>query len=286
MGSFRASAILASILLAVGCKTESVPATRAQAHRTRDTIPMVPLYESEHYLAASTASPRLTRETLERLEIQRRAYLAAFGIPDTEGPLLHLRLHRSREEMKRLERMPPWAEGMYDDSVCIQYVDGSEPNPYHWTLHEAVHQLNHEVAHLALPGWANEGIACLFSTSRMEKDSLLLGQLDPSTYPTWHIKDLTLSGDPATDVRAGRIVLPLDFVGGTDTSDLNRSVNAHYVSWATFVLFLHRKDPTALFDWARNKPTRTGLESRFGPLDSLQTKWYRLLAQLSSDARN
>lgn len=246
---------------------------------------MVPLYESAHYLAASTASPHLTRETLDRLEIQRRAYLAAFGIADTPGPLLHLRLHRSRDEMKRMERMPSWAEGMYDDSVCIQYVNGSEANPFHWTLHEAVHQLNHEVAHLALPGWANEGIACLFSTSRMDNGVLVLGRLDPSTYPAWHYKDLELSGDPALDARAGRIVLPVDFVRGTDTTDIDRSVNAHYLSWATFVLALHARNPSELFRWARTDPTPAGLRRRFGDIDDLQKDWYRLLAERSSESR-
>lgn len=283
--SFATIAACAALPLS-GCKPAPRPIVVEVPHDTSDAMPLVPLYDSPHYTAASTASPRLTREILSRLEIQRRAYLRELSLrhPDTASRL-HLRLHRSRREMREMENLPSWAEGMYDDSVCIEYVDPTQNNPWHWSLHEAVHQLNHEVAHLTLPGWANEGVACLFSTSRSHGDSLSLGELDPQTYPIWHYASLHLSGDPEADARAGEIVLAADAIAGRDTSDLSHTVNAHYITWTSLVHYLWATNREAWWDWVRHDPTVPGLERRYGSLDTIQARWYRHLQALVSSQR-
>ena len=43
-----------------------------------------------------------------------------------------------------------WAEAFYREPYCRAYFSDREVNPYHWMLHESVHQLNREVARLKL----------------------------------------------------------------------------------------------------------------------------------------
>jgi hypothetical protein len=62
-------------------------------------------------------------------------------------------------------------------------------------LHESVHQLNREVAHLTLEKWLEEGMAAYFSTSRLTSNELALGQIDANTYPGWWIDEIATSSD-------------------------------------------------------------------------------------------
>ena len=55
-----------------------------------------------------------------------------------------------------------WARGFSPREPSRNLV-----NPYHWMLHESVHRLNREVAHLQLGKWLGEGLAEYFSTSRL-----------------------------------------------------------------------------------------------------------------------
>ena len=55
-----------------------------------------------------------------------------------------------REEFQRNNRSRPWAEAYYVRPACYAYYGGGRENPHHWMLHEAVHQLNTEVAKYTL----------------------------------------------------------------------------------------------------------------------------------------
>ena len=65
-----------------------------------------------------------------------------------DHPKLQIKLYKDREEMRRINPGLVWAEAFYREPYCRAYFAADEINPYHWMLHESVHQLNHEVAHV------------------------------------------------------------------------------------------------------------------------------------------
>lgn len=126
--------------------------------------------ESEHYSALSNVSIEETHGALSRAETLYQAYTAFWDVKarPTDNKLL-LKIYSSRKEFKRANPLPGWAEAIYREPYCHQYIEvKSENKPYHWMVHEATHQLNNEVSQFKLPQWAEEGIACYFSTSRMD----------------------------------------------------------------------------------------------------------------------
>src|SRR6266436_3510302 len=90
----------------------------------------------------------------------------------------------------------------------------SDPHPFRWhwkaremrMLHESVHQLNHELTHLRLEKWLEEGMAEYFSTCRLTRDTLVLGEIDPNTYPVWWMDDLATSPDLSQNIRNGSVI--------------------------------------------------------------------------------
>jgi hypothetical protein len=93
-----------------------------------------------------------------------------------------------------------WAEAFYREPYCRAYFSAGELNPYHWMLHESVHQLNHEAARLRLEKWLEEGLADYFATSRLTTNELALGQIDQNTYPVWWIDELATSPDLSENI--------------------------------------------------------------------------------------
>jgi hypothetical protein len=142
--------------------------------------------ETAHYLIASTATAEQTQQVADAVEILYAAYSNRFAALPTfkaDHPKLKLLLYKDRAEMRRINPGLGWAEAFYRKPYCRAYFSAEEANPYHWMLHEAVHQLNEEVAHVELAKWLEEGLAEYFSTSRIEDGALLLGRVDPNTYP-------------------------------------------------------------------------------------------------------
>lgn len=135
-------------------------------------------------------------EAAEAAEALFKAYADLFGLrPEASGKTKrhHLHLYATREEFK--------AHNYYVDGVSHAYPDVSKPNPYHWLLHEVVHQLNRELTGYVKEKWLNEGLATYLGTSRYTDGRVETGVPDLDTYPLWWLKDWELSGDFAADVQ-------------------------------------------------------------------------------------
>jgi hypothetical protein len=144
--------------------------------------------ESPHYTIYSTASQQQTKDTAHALELLYAAYSNRLGSVDgyqRTHPKLQIKLFKDRAELRRINPGLGWAEAFYREPFCRAYFSADEINPYHWMLHESVHQLNNEVAHLKLAKWLEEGLAEYFSTSRFTADELSVGRIDLNTYPVW-----------------------------------------------------------------------------------------------------
>src|SRR5262249_18711456 len=134
------------------------------------------------------ATLQQTEDTTHTLELLYSAYSNRFRqLPQLQAPhaKVKLKLYKDRDEMRSVHPGMGWAEAFYSHPYCHAYFSAKEINPYHWMLHESVHQLNHEVAHFHLAKWMEEGLAEYFSTSRLTTNSLALGRIDPNTYPVW-----------------------------------------------------------------------------------------------------
>ena len=76
-------------------------------------------------------------------------FSALSGIDRPFGEPIQGQRYDVGQEFKAHNRSQPWAEAYYAERVCHAYLDPTKPNPYHWLLHEAVHQLNREYAGIA-----------------------------------------------------------------------------------------------------------------------------------------
>ena len=122
-------------------------------------------FEAPHHLIYSSASRAQTADTAQTLELLYIAYSNRFGSLD--GFQRHRPSSRSNSSKigpRSAESIPGlgWAEAFYRTPYCLAYYSANEINPYHWMLHESVHQLNQEVAHLALGEVAGGRISRVF----------------------------------------------------------------------------------------------------------------------------
>src|SRR5947207_3708541 len=149
--------------------------------------------ETTHHRIYSSATRLQTEEIARVLEILYASYSNRFGAsPEVRRAhaKLQVKLFKDRKEFRRINPGLGWAEAFYREPYCRAYYSAQEMNPYHWMLHEAAHQLNHEVAHLKLEKWLEEGLADYFGTSRLQSNRLALGQIDLETYPVWWMEEV------------------------------------------------------------------------------------------------
>jgi len=151
-------------------------------------------------------------------------------------------------------------------------------------LHEAVHQLNHEVARLHIPKWADEGLAEYFSTSRIRDGSLVPGLVDPDTYPVWWVPDMPLSGNLREDIESGRIIPLRAIVSGDGGPDMDESFNLYYIHWWSLAHFLFHggggRYREAFLREVRDGGSLESFERHIGPVDQIQAEWYAYLLEL------
>lgn len=205
--------------------------------------------------------------------------LAAF---DRGHPRLDVKLYKDRREFRRANPGLGWAEAFYRKPVCQAYYSSTEVNPYHWMLHEAVHQLNTEVAHLTLARWLDEGLAEYCSTSRFAHGAFALGTIDPNTYPVWWIDDLATSPDLQANVENGSVIPLRAIVRGRGGPSMNRHFNLYYLHWWSLAHFL--------FETERYRDSATTLVSQgggfdafervIGPIETVQAEWYHYVRHL------
>jgi hypothetical protein len=247
-------------------------------------------FQAPHHTIFSTATRLQTEDTARALEFLYLAYSNRFhGLQKFQGdhPKLKVKLFKDRREFRRINPGLGWAEAFYREPYCRAYFSAGEINPYHWMLHEAVHQLNHEVAHLKLEKWLEEGLAGYFSTSRMTSDNLALGRIDLNTYPVWWLDELATSADLTENIRNGSVIPLRSIVTNRGGPSMRRNFNLYYLHWWTLTHFLFEspKYRERALTLAQRGGGLAAFEQVIGPLDPVQAEWHayvrRLKGQLS-----
>lgn len=234
---------------------------------------------TEHFVVYSTATQDQTQATAEKLELLYAAYSNRFSsLPtfDRDHPKLKVKLFKDRQEFRRINPGLGWAEAFYRKPYCRAYFSQEEINPCHWMLHEAVHQLNQEVAHLELAKWLSEGIAEYFSTSRITNDRLDLGRIDRDTYPVWWIEEMATSTNLAENIRNGSVIPLKAIVTNRGGPAMSKESNLYYLHWWTLTYFLfenpeYRDRALAL---VRRGDGLEAFEQCLGPVEKVEADWH------------
>jgi hypothetical protein len=248
------------------------PASFAQQLRTR------------HYAISTNATEEQTQHVAESVEALHAAYAEFFGArltPLPEGTRLQLALYRDRADFQAHNTSRAWAEGYYRKPVCHAYYDTRGANPVHWMLHEATHQLDTEWSRFPRTPWVGEGLASYFGTSRLQDGKLLVGEVDPGTYPIWWLD--TLSGDREADIAMGKLVSLRELVE-SDGPQEARDVNAYYIGYWSLAHYLMHGDggrhAAAFRAMVEHGGSLADFEKQVGPVDQVEARWYaHLLGQ-------
>lgn len=191
-----------------------------------------------------------------------------------------MRLYDTRDEFRSANGIEGWAEALYRRPVCHQYFAADKPNPYHWMVHEATHQLAAEVAGLKLPKWLNEGLAGCFASGRISGGRLDLDEVDVNTYPAWWIGLIATSGQLEDDKSGGSVIPLRAIVSGRGGPKLDARVNLYYLHWWTLVRFLMEEHRDGLAELLRSKGDEAAFEKWVGPFDEVEREWYRSVLEL------
>jgi len=236
------------------------------------------LLQTPHYRVHSTATPAQTQQVAEAVESLHAAYMALFGdqVRASTRPLT-LVLYADREEFQRNNRSRPWAEAYYLRPACYAYYGGGRENPHHWMLHEAVHQLNTEVAGWRLPAWANEGVAGYLGASWLEDGVLTPGRSDPATYPIWWLSRMGLTGSLQQDAAAARFIPLRDLLEGRGPG-IDRHVNLYYLHYWGLTHFLFHYEngryAAAYKQLLARGASTPDFERLIGPIEGIEEAWY------------
>jgi len=196
---------------------------------------------TSHHIIYSTATTQQTEDIAHALELLHVAYSNRLGnLPHykRQPQLLKVKLFRDRAEFRRINPGLGWAEAYYLEPYCRAYYSAEEINPYHWMLHESVHQLNHEVAQLKLEKWLEEGLAEYFSTSQPRDNELLVGRIDPNTYPVWWIDEIATSPSLEANIGNGSVIPLHKIIANRGGPSMNQHFNLYYLHWWTLTHFV------------------------------------------------
>lgn len=250
------------------------------------------LLETSHYAITSTATDRQTRQMASAVESLRAGYVAFFSselriAPDQ--PKLKLTLYKDQAEFRQHNQSAGWAEAYYLPPTCYAYFAGDETNPYHWMLHEATHQLNHEVAHFPQAKWINEGLATYFGTSLIRNGKLIPGAIDPDTYPIWGVKRLSLTGELRSDIRSGKIIDLRALISGVGGPRMDEKFNTYYMGYWSLTHFLFHFEDGRYAQRYRQLIAEGGtidnFEKMIGPVARVEVEWYGYLQQQAAALR-
>jgi hypothetical protein len=244
--------------------------------------------ETPHHHIYSTATRQQTEDTARALGLLYDAYSNRLGrLPQflRQHPRLEVKLFKDRAEFRRINPGLGWAEAFYREPYCRAYFSATEVNPYHWMLHEAVHQLNHEVARLKLGKWLEEGLAEYFSTGRLTANALDLGQIDVNTYPVWWLDELAVTPDLQTNLSNGS-VLPLHaIITNRGGPSLNRQFNLYYLHWWTLTRFVFESPQyhDRALELVRQGGGLEAFERTIAPVERAQQEWHDYVRRLKRD---
>lgn len=260
----------------------STSTPRAARPATAPLPPEARRHDTAHFRIFSTASEAETRDAGLAVEAVHEAYAAVFANADS-GRRFELVLYRNRTEFSAYNRSRPWAEAYYLEPRSHAYP-GTGPNPWHWAMHEVVHQLLREHSGLRPKRWLNEGIASWFGASRLVDGKLQAGTPDPGAYPIWHLARQRLTGDRKLDILSGDFI-PLDLLIEERGPAIDAHVNLYYVHWWSLVHFLMQADDgrhaASVVKLAERGGTLADFEAVIGPVETIEPQWYaHLLAQV------
>jgi len=244
--------------------------------------------ETPHHVIYSTASREQAEETARALDLLYTTYSNRLGtLPQfqRDHPRLKVKLFKDRDEFRRVNPNLGWAEAFYREPYCRAYFSAAENNPYHWMMHESVHQLNREVAHLRPEKWLEEGLATYFSTSILEKDSLQVGRIDPDTYPVWWIDEIATAPNLAENLRNGSVIPLRVIITNHGGPNLNQHFNLYYLHWWTltrFVLETPQHRDRALELVQRGGDVKA-FEQIIGPPEQIQKEWHEYVQNLKKE---
>ena len=203
----------------------------------------------------------------------------------TAHPSLRMKLYKDRKEFRRVNPGVDWAEAFYRHPYCQAYYSEAEVNPYHWMVHEAVHQLNNEVAHIDPAQWLDEGLAEYFSTSRFTRGRLALGDIDPNTYPVWWLETIATTTNLDTNIQNGSVIPLRAIVSGMGGPLMRRNVNLYYLHWWTLTHFIfetpkHRTNALALITGGGGVDA---FEKHIGRIEQIQAEWHEHVRGLKAE---
>ncbi|HEU5125709.1 MAG TPA: hypothetical protein VFW05_16780 [Verrucomicrobiae bacterium] len=235
--------------------------------------------ETAHYHIASTATREQVEEFGNAVEILYNAYSNRFhALPefDRTHPKLKLLLYKDRNEMRRINPNLGWAEAFYRKPYCRAYYSAREINPHHWMLHEAVHQLNEEVAHLDLAKWLEEGLAEYFSTSRIQNGELIPGRIDPNTYPVWWIDEIATTPNLETNVVNGSVIPLRAIITNHGGPSLRQEFNLYYLHWWTLTHFVFERTNSSesTLQLLKEGGGLAAFEKNVGRLELIEPEWH------------
>jgi hypothetical protein len=240
-----------------------------------------------HYSIASTAPQHATEEIGRVVEQLYLAYSNQFGsLPGftPSHPKLQMKLYKDRNEFRRINPGLSWAEAFYRQPYCQAYYSAAEINPYHWMLHESIHQFNQEVARLDLAKWLEEGLAEYFSTSKFQKQVLHVGHIDPNTYPVWWSELIATTPNLATNLQNGSVIPLRAIISGRGGPGMSRNVNLYYLHWWTLTHFVfqtpkYRDHAPALLIAGGGI---SAFEKEIGPIEQVQTEWHKHVRRIKA----
>jgi hypothetical protein len=287
-------------VIAIGCSQapdDAASTKRQESPKTKTEFKQPPLppnavtSETSHYLIYSTATDDQTRMVGVTVEGLYTAYTDTFRVRNVSGgkKKLILVLYKNRDEFKRSNWSSPWAEAYYLAPRSHAYFASDGPNPYHWMVHEATHQLEREVSEFKRVKWVDEGLASYFGASRISGGTLQPGEIDEDAYPIWWLDSYMLSGVLDDDIASGQIIPLKNIIEGRGGPDINRYFNQYYVQyWSLSHFLFHYQDGVYA---ARYKKLIAGdvslenFERIIGPVDRIQKQWYGYLSQIVDEAK-
>ena len=242
------------------------------------------MLDTAHYRVHYTGTLQQAELIGSAVEKLYTAYTSTFPPQGaTASDKLILVLYKDQAEFKQNNRSSPWAEAYYLRPACYAYFSPG-PNPYHWMLHEATHQLAREVSGFRRNRWIEEGLASYFSTSTLGDAELQLGVVDARAYPVWWLSSYRLTGDAARDAAAEQFVPIEVLLTGQGGPDVDSSFNVYYVdAWSLTHFMFHYENGKYAPGYKRflaqgAKPE--DFQPLIGPVKQVQEEWYRYLLEL------
>src|ERR1039458_6332705 len=245
------------------------------------------IIETPHHKIFSTATQQQVEDMAHTLELLYTAYSNRLGSVSGwqhDHPPLQIKLYKDRDEMRRINPSLGWAEAFYRKPFCRAYFSADEINPYHWMLHESVHQLNNEVAHLKLAKWLDEGLADYFASSRIAANELAVGRIDLNTYPAWWIDSLATSSNLTENIRNGSVIPLRAIITDSGGPSMNDQFNLYYLHWWTLTHFIFESEK--YHDHALRLVQRGGglaaFEEIIGPVEQVQIEWHDYVRRMKA----